>query len=66
MWAHTLSFIFWPSSMQADDADRLNDCQLMYNKGKQLKFTSNTENVFFLALGRNLIYMPKTLLELLN
>lgn len=24
---------------------------MMYNKGKQLVFTSNTENVFFLKMG---------------
>lgn len=42
--------------MQVDIADRRNDRQLMYNKGKQLVFTSNTENVFFLELGRHCIY----------
>lgn len=51
------SLIFRPSSMQVDIADRHNDCQLMYNKGKLLVFASNSENVFFLALGRHFIYM---------
>lgn len=51
----TLScFIFRPSLMQVDIADRRNDYQLMYNKGKQLAFTSNTENVFFCRAGQTL------------
>lgn len=49
------SFIFRSSSMQADIADRCDDCQLMYNKGKKLVFTSNTENVFFIELDRHCI-----------
>lgn len=50
------AFIFRLSSMQVDIADRCDDCQLMYNKGKQLVFTSNTENVFFSELGKYIVF----------
>lgn len=43
--------------MQVDIVDRRSDCQWMYDKGKRLVFTSNTENVFFSGLGRHCFYM---------
>lgn len=41
--------------MQVDIVDMRNDCQLMYDKGKQLAFISNAENVYFSGPGRQCI-----------